>query len=306
MIIEKTDKIKPNTAAYIKNGRWTHYFLKDSATGNLLGVIPSPTNVSISVIPTETTYNDLHENDSISIFKDSIELSYLPDKLSYLPDNLSHMPQIKIFRPNELYTDGESIFITNDDPIKIVANPESFKQCPIKVINDITNEKSTIMADKLHPMTSTMMCNVMFKLKTNGTPIDKVYMRTSAKYNTVIRTAVNAGALIHTLNLDSNEEFIKLLKETLNLDVQNKKDNHHDASRFELLDDDSNLIIYSSLDRNKSKHIYTISNLKKVIASIWYDNYNSNYNKEYQNEKIWDLIKILYYISNHEIWNIKS
>ncbi len=102
MIIEKTDKIKPNTAAYIKNGRWTHYFLKDSATGNLLGVIPSPTNVSISVIPTETTYNDLHENDSISIFKDSIELSYLPDKLSYLPDNLSHMPQIKITKESLL------------------------------------------------------------------------------------------------------------------------------------------------------------------------------------------------------------
>lgn len=302
MIIEKTDKIKPNTAAYIKNGRWTHYFLKDSATGNLLGVIPAPSGLDIHVIPNGTTYNDLHENDSISIFKDLIELSYLPDKVSYLPDNfnVNYMSQIKIFRPNELYTDGESIFITNDDPIKIVANPESFKQCPIKVINDITNEKSTIMADKLHPMTSTMMCNVMYNLKTNGTPIDKVYMRTSAKYNTFIRTAVNAGALIHTLNLDSNEEFIKLLKETL------KHADQKSSYLFELLDDDSNLIIYSSLDKNKSKHIYTISDLKKVIASIWYDNYNSNYTKEYQNEKIWDLIKILSYISNHEIWNIKS
>lgn len=295
MIIEKTDEIKPNTAAYIKNGRWTHYFLKDSASGNLLGVIPAPSGLDIHVIPNGTTYNDLHENDSISIFKDSIELSYLPDNF-----NVNYMSQIKIFKPNELYTDGESIFITNDNHIKIVANPESFKQCPIKVINDITNEESIMMADKLQPMISTSMCNAMFKLTTNGTPIDKVYMRTSAKYNPLIRTVVNAGALIHTLNLESNEEFIKLLKEAL--EHEDKKTSH----LFELLDDNSDLIIYSSLDRNKSKHIYTISDLKKIITSIWYDNYNSNYKKEYQNEKIWDLMKTLSYISNHEIWNIKS
>lgn len=302
MIIEKTDEIKPNTAAYIKNGRWTHYFLKDSATGSLLGVIPAPSGLDIHVIPKGATYNDLHENDSISIFKDSIELSHLPDKVSYLPDNfnVNYMSQIKIFKPNELYTDGESIFITNDNPIKIVANPESFKQCPVKVINDITNEKSIRMADKLQPMISTSMCNTMFELATNGTPIDKIYMRTGAKYNTLIRTAVNAGALIHTLNLKSNEEFIKLLKETL------KHEDKNTSHLFELLDDNSHLIIYGSLDRNKSKHIYTISDLKKVIASIWYDNYNSNYKKEYQNEKIWDLITVLSYISNHEIWNIKS
>ena len=47
--------------------------------------------------------NDLHENDSISIFNDSIELSYLPDKVSYLPDNfnVNYSSQIKILNRSD-------------------------------------------------------------------------------------------------------------------------------------------------------------------------------------------------------------
>lgn len=316
MNIEKTEKIKPNTAAYIINGQWTHYFSKDPVTGNLLGIIPAPNCWQIHVIPNETTYEDLHKQNSINIYKESI-------KLSDLPDNVDAMDQIKVFESNELYTDGKSIFKIQNSIMKIVANPKDFSKCPIIVTNEITGKDHTLMVNDLFPMNTIIMSQTMHNMVTNGTPLEQLYIRISMKYNPLIKKCANAGALIQSLNDNSDTTFIELLKKTLNDDDTQRKQNIYDdlmsrqgydtnPSMFELLNDNLHFIIHSSRDqgitkRKSSEYSYTIIELKKIIKSIWYDNYeNHNYKKQFENEKIWDLITVLYYISNHELWNIKA
>jgi len=176
--INATDRIQSDTRVHIFNGNWTRYFMRDAVTKTLLSITYPPNQTLVEEIDEHWTYQDLHQRDNISISKIKTI-----DRVTLLPNPDA---QVITLSSNKLYTDGHRI-LTTHSATYAVAQADTFKQCPVMMTDDITQQLIEVKMSHLHSMDSEMMRKTLHNLVAYGTHQEKLYMRVSLRYNKAMR-----------------------------------------------------------------------------------------------------------------------
>lgn len=205
------DRIVDGTHAYIRNGNWTHYFKKDSVTGNMLAIMFPPSGPEVSAIENDISYAKLHARNDISVHK-TLDSDFASNV------SITQMPQyntkIIILSEDELYTDGDNVYRVDATTAKVVGNINDFHNCTVEMQNIITNETKSISILSLHSANTPKMCAVLYKLYMKGNDTEKGYLKSAHMYNKQIRNLIDVGQLIHALN-SGDAEFIDVLNQQI-------------------------------------------------------------------------------------------
>lgn len=306
MTLQKSDTIQNRTTAHVHNGYWTHYFQRDAVTGKLLALINAPSGWEISEINPNSTYNDLHADNHIS----------LSEKVS--PKNKCHLPdsnaRVITLSSKQLYTDGKRVLTTGNNTY-VVADAHSFKRCPIQMIDDITQEKVTVMMSDLYSSQTPRMCVTLYQLATSGTTAEKSYMRVSRKHSQRLKHLVDTGELICALNNDDDTAFMSLFERIVEQDPHSKDYTVNVPGRYFLDGSDIQYFIELNADRKhitfKETHntlkelivgetnVLSIEDVKKAIQHIWFDHSRKH-------QSVLSLISILHRMAYYKAWQPTS
>lgn len=307
------DPITENTAAYIQNGHYFHYFQRDAITNELLAIVNRPDDWVIQRIEDGSTYDDLHSSNTITLHANTVPVN----TLSLLPNQTE---QLLTFFSDRLYTDGHDL-LTTKTTTKVVQDPKSFDICPITMTNEITQDDTQRMVGQLHSCYTPTMCATMYRLATKGTPVERSYMRASVKYDKDIKKLTEAGELMFALNDESHESFVTLFDHTLNDNKHTRGRslnlpgdyfiNGSDIQYFIDLSEDTTQLTFRIMTNDESltlKETITLplEEAKTLIRTVWYDNTKTPYKTGYQSEAIYSLIDVLHRIVHHKLWEIPT
>lgn len=306
MTLQKSDTIQNRTKAYVNNGNWAHYFQRDAVTGEMLAIMKPPTGWEVSKISPNSTYNDLHADNNITLSE-----NVSPKNKCHLPDRNARVITLS---SEQYYTDGKRV-LTTDDNTYVVADAQSIKRCPIQMIDDITQEKVTVMMSDLYSSQTPRMCVMLYQLATSGTMAEKMYMRVSQKHSQDLKHLADAGELICALNNDDDTAFISLFERTVEQDPHSKDDTVNVPGRYFINGSDIQYFIELNADRkhmtfkethNTSKefivgetNVLSIGDVKKVVQHIWFDHFRKN-------QSVLSLISVLHMMSYYKVWKPNS
>lgn len=306
MTLQKSDTIQNRTKVHVNNGYWNHYFQRDAVTGEMLALMNTPSGWEIYEISPNSTYNDLHAKNNISLSE-----NVSPKNKCHLPDRNARVITLS---SEQFYTDGKRI-LTTDDNTYVVADAHSFKRCPIQMIDDITQEKVTVMMSDLYSSQTPRMCVTLYQLATSGTTAEKLYMRVSQKHSQHLKHLADAGELICALNNDDDTAFMSLFERTVEQDPHSKDYTVNVPGRYFVDGSDIQYFIELNTDRkhitfkethNTSKElivgetkVLSIEDVKKVIQHIWFDHFRKH-------QSVLPLISILHRMAYYKAWQPNS
>lgn len=306
MTLQKSDTIQNRTTAHVHNGYWTHYFQRDAVTGKLLALINAPSGWEISEISPNSTYNDLHADNNISLSE-----NVSPENNCHLPDRSARVITLS---SKQYYTDGKRVLIA-DDNTYVVADAHSFKRCPIQMIDDITQEKVTVMMSDLYSSQTPRMCLTLYQLATSGTMAEKMYMRVSQKHNQHLKHLVDTGELICALNNDDDAAFMSLFERIVEQDPHSKDDTVNVPGQYFIDGSDIQYFIELNADRKhmtfkethntldelivKETKVLSIEDVKKEIKHIWFDHFRKH-------QSVLSLISVLHMMAYYKVWKTTS
>ena len=297
-LLSKKSIIEENTSAYIINGNWTHYFQKDSVTGDMLALMFPPTGIRMSKLEPNTTYDDLHSRNQIRIFK----CAPVTSEDTKLP---VYGQQLITLYPDKLYTDGTRLLTVDVKTTKYLDDIDSYMDCDVTMNDVITQELVYIPLSKLHSQYTPKMSVLLYQKLKYGNALEKSYLRAAIKYNNRLEKLANAGEMLTVVNSDI-ESFIKYInnqftygKRTGALGMNIVGDyyiNGDDTQYFLRLNEQkTQVVIVETLKSNISDELINefdtqipVAEFQELLKRVWFKNSHINYKPEYNYENIWD------------------
>lgn len=291
-MISKQSVIKENTHAHIINGNWNHYFQKDSATGDMLALMFPPSGVECMRLSANTTYEDLHRENQITVSQNS-PLTSTKLQLPAYGDNI-----ITLYT-DELYTDGDHLLKVDSEITKYLYNSESYNSCMVKMTDAINDTPIDVPLRQLHSQYTLKMSMLLYRKSHTSTGLERGYLNAASKYSQVINKLISVGEMITIIN-KNDTSFTDYLKN------QFEHGKHTGELGMNIVGDDNQYFVQlnseqthveitKTLNRNAKNKLITklhvsvsVSDFQKIFKKIWFKNYHICYKPENLEKHMWD------------------